>query len=362
MTRARHRLVMTATTAGIDEGERRPSRFLLAAAGVGTRRRPPPAARRLHDPLTPRGLETVLRRTLMDPAAPLGSRLAAASTLAEHTPRLWDAWAFAGVREPGLARGVFTRPPRLSPTQAESYRECPRRYVFERRLAMTDTSGDHARFGTLVHAVLEQADEKARAGNRRRPELDDALERLDAVWSAEAAFGSPWLDEIWKRKAVDLLEKLFDGWPTDSAATIAAEHTLRWDGGNVEWIGRADRIERLTDGSIRVVDYKTSTSIMSKEKAARSLQLAFYALAASADPDLPGPVGSAELWYPATTLKSYRRALDMEALGELEETLVGVAASIVEERWDPTPGDACERCSVRIVCPEWPEGREAYST
>ncbi|HSJ26639.1 MAG TPA: ATP-dependent DNA helicase [Acidimicrobiia bacterium] len=362
MTRARHRLVMTATTAGIDEGERRPSRFLLAAAGVGSVDDLPPPPSRRHDPLTPRGLETVLRRTLMDPAAPLASRLAAAATLAEHTPRLWNAWSFAGVREPGPERGVFTRPPRLSPTQAESYRECPRRYVFERRLAMTDTSGDHARFGTLLHTVLEQADEAARSENRPRPELGDALARLDAVWDAEAAFGSPWLDEIWRRKAVDLLERLFDGWPEDSAATIAAERTLRWNGGGVEWVGRADRIERLTDGTVRVVDYKTSASILSKEKAARSLQLAFYALAASSDPELPGPVCSAELWYPATKLKSYRRALDMEALDELEDTLVGLATAILEERWEPTPGEACERCSVRIVCPEWPEGREAFST
>lgn len=361
MTRARSRLVMTATTAGIDESERRPSRFLLATANIETvdELTPPPSNR--EDPLTTRGLETVLRRRLMDPERPLAERLGAATTLAEGSPSLWNAERFAGVREPGPDQGVFSKPPRLSPSQAEAYQECPRRYVFERRLAMTDSSGPYARYGTLVHATLERADSAAMSEGRPRPDLTDAMTALDRIWREEADFGSPSLDAIWHAKAVELLERLFAGWPSNSKETIAAERALFWNGGGADWVGRADRIERLTDGTVRVVDYKTSKTIMSKQKAERSLQLAFYALAANDDPELPGTVGSAELWYPATDQKSFRRALAIDALPDLRATLEEIARAIVDERWDPTPGDACERCSVRIVCPEWPEGGEAFS-
>lgn len=360
MTRARRRLVMTATTAGIDETERRPSRFLLLAADVDSvdQLTAPEVGR--SDPLTVAGVESLLRGILMDPTAPLAHRLAAAHTLATSSPDLWDATRFAGVRLPGPDKGVFSRPPRLSPSQAESYLDCPRRYVFERRLAMTDTSGDHARFGTMVHAVLERADLAALAEGRSRPELEDALTALDQVWVSEADFGSRWLDAIWKTRAVDLLKRLFAEWPADTRETISAERVLTWTGGGTEWLGRADRVERVADGSVRIVDYKTSKSIMSKPKAARSMQLAFYVLAAQQDTDIPGPVGSAELWYPATDQKDMRRSLDMDALAELQATLEQVATDIGAERWDPTPGEACERCSVRLLCPEWPEGREAF--
>lgn len=360
MTRARRRLVMTATTAGIDETEHRPSRFLLLAGDVDSVDQISAPAVGTSDPLTVGGVEAMLRGTLMDPTAPLAHRLAAANTLATATPDLWDASRFAGVRQPGPDRGVFSRPPRLSPSQAESYLDCPRRYVFERRLAMTDTSGEHARFGTMVHAVLEQADLTAMAEGRSRPELEDAQLALDRLWEREASFGSRWLDAIWKNRALELLERLFAEWPPDSRETISAERILTWTGGGVEWLGRADRIERVADGSVRIVDYKTSKSIMSRPKAAKSMQLAFYALAAQQDPDLPGPIGSAELWYPATNQKDMRRSLDMDALDDLQATLEQVAADIGAENWEPTPGDACERCSVRLVCPEWPEGREAY--
>ena len=362
MTRARSRLIMTATIAGIDESERRPSRFLLAAAGVDTVEELPPAPSNRDDPLTTRGLEGVLRRKLLDPGQPLAERLAAAAVLVVGSPSFWDARRFAGVRDHGPDRGVFQRPPRLSPTQAESYRECPRRYVFERRLAMSETSGDHARFGSLVHAVLEGADVTAMNEGRPRPELADAMQALDAVWSEHAAFGSPWLDALWRRKAEEMLDRLFAEWPADSEATISAEVELHWSAGDLDWVGRADRIENTADGSIRVVDYKTSRSIMPQYKAARSLQLAFYALAVADDPRFDGEVGSAELWYPATSQKGFRRHLDMTALGDLRTELTDIARSILDERWDPTPGDACERCSVRIVCPEWPEGREAFTS
>ena len=360
MTRARRRLVMTATTAGIDESERRPSRFLLLAGDVDSVDQITAPDVGTSDPLTVGGIEAMLRATLMDPAAPLAHRLAAASTIADATPERWDASRFAGVRLPGPDQGVFSRPPRLSPSQAESYLECPRRYVFERRMAMTDTSGEHARFGTMVHAILETADRAAMAEGRPRPEYEDARLALDRLWEREASFGSRWLDAIWKNRALELLGRLFAEWPADSRETISAERILTWTGGGVEWLGRADRIERVADGSVRVVDYKTSKKIPSRQKAARSMQLAFYVLAAREDPDLPAPIGSAELWYPATEQKDMRRALDMEALDDLQATLEQVAADIGAERWDPTPGDACERCSVRLVCPEWPEGREAY--
>src|SRR5690606_5905652 len=68
-TRARLRVVWTATTAGIDEAERRPSRFLLPAAGVDSFDEigPPPR----HDqpgfsPLTLIDAQSRLRRSLAD--------------------------------------------------------------------------------------------------------------------------------------------------------------------------------------------------------------------------------------------------------------------------------------------------------
>ena len=41
-------------------------------------------------------------------------------------------------------------------------------------------------------------------------------------------------------------------------------------------------------------------------------------------------------------------------------TMAAVALGIANEDWTPTPGTACLRCPVRLVCPALPEGKEAF--
>ena len=113
-----------------------------------------------------------------------------------------------------------------------------------------------------------------------------------------------------------------------------------------------------------VVDYKTGATPMSLGEAAVSIQLGFYAMAAAADPGLSrhGPVVGAEMWYPAKAdaVSVPVRPLDPARMGEVRDTMQTIAAGIRTEDWTPTVGRACDYCRVRLVCPEWPEGQEAF--
>ena len=55
-----------------------------------------------------------------------------------------------------------------------------------------------------------------------------------------------------------------------------------------------DRLEKTEQG-LRVIDYKTGTSVPTIDEAAQSIQLAFYARAVQED---LGPVVAAEMWFP----------------------------------------------------------------
>jgi superfamily I DNA/RNA helicase/RecB family exonuclease len=361
MTRARRRVVWTATAAGIDELQRRPSRFLVTVAGTNGPPPPPPSEDRR--PITVRQVQAVLRRTLQDPAASPARRLAAAAVLAGRTGQAWDASRFAGTRSRGPDRGILPGVVRLSPTQVERYADCPRRYAFERRLSIEDATSPYLRFGGLVHAALERADRSAMDAGRPHPDRGDVGAALAEVWE-EADFGSPVLDEAWRRKAVELLDRLVDEWPTDSGPAVDVERILELELDGIAWSGRADRIERTADGSVRVVDYKTSASMATREQAATSLQLGYYVLAAGADAGLAtvGPVTSAELWYPKAKATDFRRSFDTDRMDEVRDTLVRLGRELASEVWEPTVGPGCARCRVRLVCPAWPEGREAYVT
>lgn len=358
-TRASRRVVWTATTAGFDHGNERPSRFLPIIAGTSDIASPVEDEHRM--PLTYLEAEAHLRRIVVDPAHPSPRRLAALDQLVRRpNVGLRPASSFTMVRPRGPDNGVVDLPLRLSPSQAEKYASCPRRYVLERRLAVDADYGSYGTFGTLIHQVLEVSEGAAIAAGRVRSSRDDAFEALEVLFE-RYDLGVGELREAWRRRATELLNALYDDWIRPNGVPRLLEHPLSLVIEGVEWIGRADRIESEGD-RVRIVDYKTSTTAAKIDDAATSLQLGFYLLAAQQDPEVleHGTPTEAEMWFPLARGKPTIRSLDPSRLGEVEERLAAIAAGIAAENWDPNVSPECERCSVRLVCPAFPEGREAF--
>ncbi len=132
----------------------------------------------------------------------------------------------------------------------------------------------------------------------------------------------------------------------------------------MDWQGVADRIETVSDGDgLRIVDYKTATQAPPAAEAAVSLQLGFYLLAARADEVVTelGEPQEAEYWYPMKPSRPDKPIkLDPDRIEEVTARLIATADSLASEDWSPRPNERCDRCRVRILCPEWPEGREAF--
>jgi superfamily I DNA/RNA helicase/RecB family exonuclease len=363
MCRARLRVVWTCTTNSAAEGSGPPSRFLPLAAGVETVAAATLPPTEDAEPATPLDAEAWLRRMVRDPAAAEANRLAALAALVG--PGAWrkrPPEVFAGVLEAGPDHGLVPEDVALSPSQADLYLTCPRLYAFRRRLGVDDASSRYARLGTLIHSVLESVEGAALAAGNPHGTLEEALAELSKHWDPHLFEGGEWA-EAWRRRAEAVLRHLYENWPSD-ARVAAVESPLRLEFEDTLWRGRADRIETL-GGAVRIVDYKTGTVPYSRDDAAVSVQLGLYVLAAAADPQIAalGTVDAAEFWFPAAPRKSVSiRRLDLGRLPEVEELMRRAACGIRAEDWPPLPGSHCRTCGVRRVCPEWPEGREAYLT
>lgn len=357
MTRARLRVVWTATNAGVDQGELRPSRFLIAASGKSGLSEIGPPVERAGDPVTISEAETVMRRTVMDPAAADATRLAFATVLVKSGGSWWDAMSFPGVPERGPDTPILGETIHLSPSQADGYQRCPRRYALERRLRLGDSGSVYAHFGSLIHSALEKSESGVVGSGSIHASPDVALEALESVW-ADADFGTPELNDAWLAKGRDAIVKLYDQWPSGSGPPVDLERRVEAVVGGVEWVGVIDRVEK-TDIGLRVVDYKTSTTATSVDDAAKSIQLGFYASALGEQSD--EDVVDAQLWFPRTNTKSVAtRSFDFDRLDEVRDEMVRVTEEIRSECWDPSIGDHCARCPFRLSCPAWPEGRGAF--
>jgi superfamily I DNA/RNA helicase/RecB family exonuclease len=358
MTRASRRVVWTATDAGIDQGEQRPSRFLIAASGRGSLAdigRPDSTEQ---TPITVGEAETRLRRDAADPSLSPAARLAAVSVLASSPVSGWDAARFAGLAEKGPDRPILDRAPSMSPSQADSYARCPRVYAIERRLRIGDPTSVYATSGTLIHAALEQAEKEIIGTGRIHNDVEVALGYLEQEWRS-VDFGTEALNRAWLASAERKVSNLYAKWPSSSGAPVELEKKVTLDVDGVLWQGVIDRLEQTEDG-YRIVDYKTGKSPIKVGDAKDSIQLGFYALAVDASNDRTAVV-AAELWYPAAdSVNLTTRTFDLANLSKVEEKMRELTAAISSEVWEPRVSSLCNRCSFKSSCPAWPEGKGAF--
>ncbi len=366
MTRASRRVVWTATDAGSDDPHRRPSRF-LSAMGIqpieNTTERESPLDSDDRLPVTPAEAEAHLRRTVVDPELPASRRLAAAVTLHRRpNSAIRSVDQFAQMRPKGADSGIIGSELRLSPSQAESYANCPRQYALGRRLDASGDAGPYASFGRLIHDVLEDTERAAVKSGVTHGSIEDALMNLGRhILSTD--FGPMARREAWQKRAERLLRGMYEAWIRPGSVPVLLEHGLTAEIDGIPWRGRVDRIERTPAGEIRIVDYKTTATPKPAAEAAISIQLAFYLLAAMNDPGVTshGDPTEAEFWYPLAKRKQQWSALDPAQLDEVTATMADIGRRITDENWTPIVSAACSRCPVRIACPEWPEGRESFT-
>jgi superfamily I DNA/RNA helicase/RecB family exonuclease len=357
MTRATDRVVWTATEVDSSSEQVEPSRFLKQVAATTE---PEDRLR----PLTHRGYEAFLRRTLFDPARPDVDRLASLRILsAGPTHGLADQWSRYGSVAHGSSSGFVDPDHKLSPSQATSYDGCPRSYALGRFGTHKAAESVYLSFGNLIHKVLEIAESGAKDSGRERSTVKEAHQALEDVWD-DYSFGPDAIGRAWFRRADNLLNVLYEFWPT-SGTPIELETTLDIDLDGTAWRGKVDRIERAGD-ELTVIDYKTSGQAMKVADAASSLQLGYYILAAmdSQDVSVKGTITGAGFWYPSpkpNKTSIVTRSFDMSNLDEVRDRLIEIAQAIHAEEFEPQVGPHCGRCEFQSVCPAQKVGREAFA-
>ena len=369
MTRASRRVVWTATSPDLNEARRTVSRFMFALARRARRSLGGPDSRPASSPVGRLETESYLRRMQRDIHEAIPRRLAAARVLARPPRRnLWDAWSFPGVRPPGPDTGLIGGRHVMSTSQAEAYQACPRRYALEARLRLDPADDNpYLRFGSLMHTVLERSVQRSSQRGIAGLDLPDALRELEARL-AEMDFGTPVLNYAWLERGAKLLDQLARRWTGDGAEPIRFEERVRVEMDGIPWSGRIDRVDRLENGRLRVVDYKTSKTPTTLKDAAVSLQLGFYLWALSGREPDSETVEAAELWFPLCEREtSWTRSFDPSNLAEVLQELREIAEAILTERadpqaWPPRPSRDCGRCRVRPLCPAWPEGQGAFAS
>ncbi|HVY10701.1 MAG TPA: ATP-dependent DNA helicase [Mycobacteriales bacterium] len=366
VTRARRRLVLTATS-GTDDLAERPSR-LLTETGLSL----PDAVTASVGVLSTASLVGRLRRALQDPQLSDELRQVAAGCLADLADAVdesgealvpaaspsrwwglpdWTAGA-APVRDPA-------QPVMLSASAVAAFDRCPRAWFLDREAHATESTSTAQGFGSIVHGLAE-----AVVVGELPPDLDVLVERLDAVWHL-LPYDARWQAVRDHGEARAALQRFIAWHAANPRQCVSAEVDFEVAvGPDVVVRGRADRIELDDTGGLVVVDLKTSRNPPTEERVKTDPQLGVYQLVTrhGAFDEWSTTPGGAEL---VQLRKTTRNAVKVQRQGPLgpaddwvDALVGGIAAGIRREDFPARANDGCGYCRFRTSCPSQDEGAQ----
>ena len=165
----------------------------------------------------------------------------------------------------------------LSFSRLQRFERCPLSFKLHYIDQRKAEPGVPLRFGKAVHAVLEELVGEAVATGAVAP-LSTA--RAVELWGPEWAKANLVGVELFAEGVSILKQFVRDEGVLDPHTVLAIEKEFRLEIGPFTVLGFMDRVSRLDDETIEIVDYKTNHQLFTRDEVDASLQMSLYELAA----------------------------------------------------------------------------------
>ncbi len=238
----------------------------------------------------------------------------------------------------------------FSPSAIETYLSCPRKYYFSRVLYMDEPETDDVfavidpiDLGNLVHGLMDDAFKNNMSKEQVQAE---AVRRFNAFLTARPPVNEPEVSRV-REEFMRMVENGFES--SRGNEVIYSEHTVGpVKIGSIKLKGRLDRLERTSDGSIVIVDYKTGRRINHKKDDIFScMQILLYAVMLEKSEDIK--VCGGEYRY-----LRYNKSIPCEYTEFIKESLVGITENFAEgvsnAEFPPNRSDNCRFCGYSNIC------------
>ncbi len=233
----------------------------------------------------------------------------------------------------------------LSASAIQQYETCPLAYKLRYDWRLPEDASAALQFGNAMHVALKAFFDDVRVG--RTPDEQTVIACfLDEFFKAK--IDEPLQRAMYEQQGREQLTAFLGSSLAHPAGEILAlEHPFKAqiDGTYVK--GRFDRLDRLPNGEVAIVDYKTGNG-KTQEDADDSLQLSIYALAAKSQGHTPSSLVFINLKN-GSAVESRRSD---EELRDAQRKIADIAAKIEAGEFDPKPSSRCFWCSYHSICPE----------
>ena len=235
-------------------------------------------------------------------------------------------------------------PNHFSYTQLTVFENCPQQYKFAHLYRIPSPGGPTLSYGKSIHEALRSFHLLIQE-DQPLPTKQQLLDLLDHCWLSEW-YESASHEQKRKVKAREALSKYYDENKASFAPALWIEKTFKLKLGGYTIHGAIDRAERLPDGSIEIIDYKTGSSKTEKQLK-KNDQLALYALAAQ---KVYSEHASKLSWYFIDDGIKVSVSRTPEELKSLEQKVQKDIAAILGSDFVAKPSFACKNCDFKKIC------------
>jgi len=250
----------------------------------------------------------------------------------------------------------------ISYTQLQSFDMCPLHYKLRYLLKIPGIPTAPLSYGTSIHSVLR--DFYVNWFRTRKLVIDDYEPLLEKHWIHDGYTSSDHEREAREKAKNQLktyIEKSFEKEHKNGYGPIAFEIPFNFliktqINGNYMGLkigGRIDRVDRLDDGRIEIIDYKTGNLKHDDKSLLKDLQLSVYALAASEVNDNIFYKRPEEVLLSLHSLEDGKIFSTTRTLEQLEETKSRIFEKVkeIEESHFECGGTVlCKECEYKMLC------------
>lgn len=232
----------------------------------------------------------------------------------------------------------------LSATALELYEVCPMQFKLEREWRIPGEVPAAMQYGASMHRVLRTYYDAIRF---HRTISDDELIDQLRTDLAQAGLQDRYQHELYERQGAAQLRDFLRTARLRPPHVLHTEQEFKIQIGNATVVGRMDRIDRIADTRVVIVDYKTGKP-RSQEDADESLQLSLYALAARESFGYDAELLAFHNLEDNSVMSTTRSRFQLE---EARVKVEDVAQKIAAGEFDAKPGFQCTFCAYRNLCP-----------
>jgi len=233
----------------------------------------------------------------------------------------------------------------LSHSSITMYQECPLRYKLKYVDNVPEKPKHFFSFGQSMHKALEFFyGVKALPA----PSLEELVRYYKENWIS-TGYRDQAQEAEYFQQGRDILAGYYSRHISAYRVPCFVEYDFKMTVDGVPVTGKVDRIDRLEDGRLAVLDYKTGKALAA-QRIREDAQLTMYQLACESL--LGAEVGLLTFYHLTTQREHSIERRPQEQVDKLRRRIVETAEGVMAQRFEPRPAESsCRWCDFKVYCP-----------